>query len=54
MTKEQREALAHLKHEVSSPKHDLLNILRQVENLSPAQASKLDWIIGLLENWQNR
>ena len=54
MTKEQREELKHLKSEVSSPKHKLIDILSSVESISPKQADQLARIIARLEDWQNK
>ena len=54
MKKEQREELQHLKREVNAPKHDLIGILRRVENVSPTQARALRRILERLEYWQVR
>jgi hypothetical protein len=54
VTKDQREELKHLKSEVSQAKHRLLEILRRVESISPAQGNQLSRIIGRLEDWQNK
>lgn len=54
MTKEQRAKLHVLKREISAPKHALIEMLRQVEELSPRQAEQLSRIIARLEDWQNK
>lgn len=47
-------ALLHLKKECSQPKTRLLDILRMLRSIDPAQADKLGRIIGRLEDWQNK
>jgi hypothetical protein len=54
MTKDQREELAHLKREISQPKHQILDILRRVESISPSQGEQLGRILARLEDWQNK
>jgi hypothetical protein len=54
MTKQERERLARLRSEANQPKSALLDILRNVEALSPTQGRQLASIIGRLEAWQNR
>lgn len=54
MTKTQRERLQHLARECNSPKHQLMNILREVESISPAKARALDRAIAKIEAWQNK
>ncbi len=53
MTKEQRETLEHLKAEINRPKERLIDLLRQIEEISPSQGKKLGGIIGRLEAFQN-
>jgi hypothetical protein len=52
MTNEQKKELEHLKRELSQPKRQLIDIYRKVEEISPAQARKLDKIIERLEAFQ--
>lgn len=54
MTNKQREELEDLKHSISQPKRELIRIWREIERISPAQATKLASIIGRLENFQIR
>ena len=54
MTKVQREELKHLKSEVNSPKHDLMRIMRRIDEISPRQGDEMGKIIGRLEWWQNK
>lgn len=54
LTKQQAEALKHLKNEINSPKHKLIDYMRQIEEISPSQAAALGKIIGKLETWQNK
>ena len=54
MNKDQKEKLAHLKHEASRAKHELMDICRDIEiEISPSKAKKLERIIEKLEAWQN-
>ena len=52
MTKQQREDLMHLKREVNSPKSELIDLIRKIEEISPREAEKLSKIVGKLESWQ--
>jgi hypothetical protein len=54
MTKEQRAELEDLKHSISQPKRELVQIWRQIHRISPAQATKLAAIICRLEDFQIR
>lgn len=54
MTKEQREELKHLKAEISQPKHQLLDIIRRIEAISPKQGEQLARLVAQIENFQNR
>ena len=53
MTNEQRQQLQHLKHEINQPKGILIDLLRRIEAISPAQGEKFARIIGRLEAFQN-
>lgn len=41
------------KDAISSPKRELINILRELERKNPAKAKKLESIIGKLEDLQS-
>jgi len=54
MTKQQSQELKRLKHELNSPKSQLLYLARRIEECSPAQGEQLMKIICRLEDWQNK
>jgi hypothetical protein len=52
MTNQQREELQHLKREANSPKSDLIDLIRKIEEISPKEAENLTKIVAKLESWQ--
>jgi hypothetical protein len=44
--------IADLKKEANRPKSDLIQLLNQIESVSPGEARKLEAIIIRLEKWQ--
>lgn len=53
-TKIQRAELKAWKSSINSPKHDLIQIMRKIDAISPRQGEELGRIIGRLESWQNK
>lgn len=54
MTAQEKQELKSLKSCINSPKHELLQLCRKVEAISPRQGEELSRIIGRLEWWQNK
>ena len=54
MSGAKKEKIQHIKQECNHPKSELIRLLSKLEEVSPAQAAKLDKIIGRLEAWQNQ
>jgi hypothetical protein len=53
LTKEKKTRLKFLKSEINQPKHALIELEKELEKISPKEASKLSKIIWKLEAFQN-
>jgi flagellar motility protein MotE (MotC chaperone) len=54
LTKENKNQLLFLKKEISSYKHGLINIEKEIRKISEKEANRLGSIIGRLEDFQCR
>ncbi len=52
--KEKQEQVKFLKHEMNSPKEELMRLRDRLMEVSPSQAEKLGVLIGRLEDFQNK